>query len=157
MKAENQTLTVYLSDEDKIIAQALAIIEKRAARPEAMTSPKIVGEFFTLRAYKLEHEVFSLAWLDSQNRLIEVEEISRGTLNQAAVYPREVVKSALARNAASVIFHHNHPSGLAKPSRADETLTEQLKKALALIDVRVLDHVITGGEEWYSFAENGLI
>ena len=95
--------------------------------------------------------------MDSQNRVIEFVEMFRGTLNQASVYPREVVKRALAHNAAAVILAHNHPSGVSEPSRADEMLTGQLKSALTLVDVRVLDHFIVGGSEVMSFAERGLI
>jgi DNA repair protein RadC len=105
----------------------------------------------------LEHEVFIILLLDSQNRLIEAQELFRGTLIQTSVYPREVVKSTLARNAAAVVFAHNHPSGVAEPSRADELLTQSLKQALALVDVRVLDHFVVAGTSTVSFAERGLI
>lgn len=160
MKAKSQNPAPYNAsneDEDRIIAQAMAIIERRSRRGMAFTSAKTVGEYFIIQSRDLEHEVFSVAFLDSQNRLISIEELSRGTLNQAAVYPREIAKAALSANAASVIFHHNHPSGYAEPSGADELLTARLKTALELFDVRVLDHVITGGAEYYSFAEHGLI
>lgn len=105
----------------------------------------------------LPHEVFACLFLDSQNELIAYEELFRGTLAQTSVYPREVVKAALAYNAAAVIFAHNHPSGYAEPSRADELLTGVLKQALALVDVRVLDHLIVGGVSVMSFAERGMI
>jgi len=95
--------------------------------------------------------------LDSQNRLIEAHELFRGTLSQTSVYPREVVKYTLARNAAAVVFAHNHPSGVAEPSRADELLTQNLKQALALVDVRVLDHFVVAGTSTVSFAERGLV
>jgi DNA repair protein RadC len=100
----------------------------------------------------LEHEVFIILLLDSQNRLIEAHELFRGTLSQTSVYPREVVKYTLARNAAAVVFAHNHPS-----SRADELLTQNLKQALALVDVRVLDHFVVAGTSTVSFAERRLI
>ena len=106
---------------------------------------------------EFEHEVFYCLMLDAQNRLIEAREMFRGTLTQTAVYPREVVKAALACNAGAVIFAHNHPSSLAEPSRADELLTQELKQALALVDVKVLDHFIVGGDTVLSFAERGLL
>jgi DNA repair protein RadC len=105
----------------------------------------------------LEHETFWCLWLDTQHRLILAEELFRGTVNQASVYPREAVKRALAVNAAAVIFAHNHPSGVAEPSRADEALTSQLKNALALVDVRVLDHFVVAGNNGTSFAERGVL
>jgi DNA repair protein RadC len=105
----------------------------------------------------LEHEVFAVLMLDAQNRLISYEELFRGTLTQTSVYPREVVKAALACNAAGVILSHNHPSGLSEPSRADEVLTQTLKQALALIDVRVLDHLIVATGGIVSLAERGII
>ena len=104
-----------------------------------------------------EHEVFVCVFLDSQNRVIACEELFRGTLAQTSVYPREVVKAALAHNAAAVIFAHNHPSGVAEPSRADELLTQALKQALALVDVKVLDHFVVAGAGAVSFAERGLL
>ena len=104
-----------------------------------------------------EHEVFVAVFLDAQNRVIETEELFRGTLTQTSVYPREVVKSALRHNAAAVILAHNHPSGVAEASQADQSLTETLKRALALVDVRVLDHFIVGRGRAFSFAEAGLL
>jgi DNA repair protein RadC len=101
--------------------------------------------------------VFIVLLLDAQNRLIKAQELFRGTLSQTSVYPREVVKLSLAGNAAGVLFAHNHPSGLAEPSRADELLTQNLKSALALVDVKVLDHFIVAGTNTISFAERGLL
>ena len=105
----------------------------------------------------LPHEVFVAMFLDAQNRVIETEELFRGTLTQTSVYPREVVKRALHYNAGAVILAHNHPSGVAEPSHADETLTQALKQALALVDIRVLDHFIVAGSSVLSFAERGLL
>jgi DNA repair protein RadC len=105
----------------------------------------------------LQHEVFVTLLLDAQNRLIEYVELFRGTLTQTSVYPREVVKVALTKNAAAMIMAHNHPSGVAEPSRADELLTQTLKQALSLVDVRVLDHFIVAGADTVSFAERGLL
>ena len=122
------------------------------------SSPGAVRDYLRLHLAGLPYEVFFAIWLDAQNRLIAAEELFRGTLTQTSVYPREVVKTALSRNAAAVVLAHNHPSGLAEPSRADELLTRELKQALALIDVRVLDHFIVAGQSQpLSFAERGLL
>ena len=128
-----------------------------ALHPVPMNSPSAATTYLRLRIGMLEHEVFVALFLDSQNRLIECEELFRGTLAQTSVYPREVVKAALRHNAAAVMFAHNHPSGFAEPSRADELLTTALKQALALIDVRTLDHFVVTGEKVTSFAERGLL
>lgn len=133
-----------------------ALQEQMRAR-DALSSPSAVREWLMLRLGGLAHEVFMVLLLDAQNRLIAAEELFRGTLTQTSVYPREVVKQALAHNAAAVILAHNHPSGLAEPSRADEFLTQTLKQALALVDVRVLDHLIVGAGCSCSFAERGMI
>ena len=106
----------------------------------------------------MPHEVFYALWLDAQNRLIAGEELFRGSLTQTSVYPREVVKRALWHNAAAVVLAHNHPSGVAEPSSADEHLTRELRQALALVDVRVLDHfIVAGAKQPLSFAERGLL
>jgi len=123
----------------------------------ALTSPGSVRDFLRLSLAAREHEVFVAIFLDSQHRVLRSEELFRGTLGQTSVYPREVVKAALAANAAAVIFAHNHPSGVAQPSRADELLTRCLKDALALVDVKVLDHFIVAGNHCLSFAERGLL
>lgn len=125
---------------------------------DALASPQAVRDWLRLYLGGLKHEVFVALWLDAQNRLITSEALFNGTLTQTSVYPREVVKRALAHNAGAVILAHNHPSGLAEPSRADEMLTASLKQALALIDVKLLDHfIVTGGADPVSFAERGLI
>ena len=167
MKINNETQAEYLvkpkgdsekTKDDAIIAQALRIIEGRMRTAGVtLTSPKDVKDYLTLHLNGLEHEVFGVLWLDAQNRLIATNDLFRGTLTQTSVYPREVVKSALAANAAGCILYHNHPSGFAEPSRADESLTQTLKTALALIDCKVLDHMIVGGGNVMSFAERGLI
>jgi DNA repair protein RadC len=120
-------------------------------------SPERVKDYLRLAIGALGHEVFAVLFLDTQHRLIEYRELFRGTLTQTSVYPREVVKHALAAQAAAVVLAHNHPSGLAEPSRADEFLTQTLKSALALIDVRVLDHLVVGADRVVSFAERGLL
>jgi len=122
-----------------------------------MNSPQVVKEWLCLYCAALEHEVFLILYLNAQHALIEAEELFRGTLTQTSVYPREVVKGALARNAAAVVLAHNHPSGNTEPSRADELLTQSLKSSLTLVDVRVLDHFIVGGDQVESFAERGLL
>ena len=132
--------------EGEVVAKALQIIKNRLAEPGAvMSSPQVVKDYLTIKLSDLEHEVFAALWLDSQNRLIQFGSMFRGTLTQASVYPREVVKEALRINAGAVIFAHNHPSGMPEPSRADEMLTKTLQDALALVEVKVLDHIIVGG------------
>ena len=148
---------VLIKDEDAIIARALQLLEKRVNGASVLDSPQRVREYLCIRAAGLEHEQFSCLWLDQHHRPLEYEVMFRGTLAQTSVYPREVAKSALAHNAAAVIFTHNHPTGHPEPSRADELLTHALKSALQLIDVRVLDHIITGAHRAVSFAERGLL
>lgn len=126
-------------------------------RGDALTSPGAVRDYLRLRLAAETVEVFVGLFLDNQHRLIAAEELARGTLAQTSVYPREVVKRALACNAAAVIFAHNHPSGIAEPSRADEMLTQSLQHALTLIDVRLLDHLVVAGPHITSFAERGLL
>lgn len=122
-----------------------------------LTSPGAVRDYLRLALAARDHEVFVVLFLDAQHRVMSDAELFRGTLTQTSVYPREVVKAALAANAAAVIFAHNHPSGVAQPSQADELLTRQLKEALALVEVRVLDHFIVAGNQTLSFAERGLL
>ena len=121
------------------------------------TTPQAVREYLQLQLGSRQHEIFAVLFLDSQHRLIALEELFRGTLTQTSVYPREVVIRALALHAASVVLAHNHPSGSAQPSRADETLTHTLKAALALVDVRVLDHFVVTSNQAVSMAELGLL
>jgi DNA repair protein RadC len=124
-------------------------------RQPVFENPSSVKQYAQMRLGHLHHEVFAVMFLDSQNRLIEWRDLSLGTLNQASVYPREVVRAALAVHAAALILVHNHPSGVAEPSSADRQLTRTLRSALALVDVRVLDHLIVGGADVRSFAEEG--
>jgi DNA repair protein RadC len=133
-----------------------ALAEQLAEQP-VFDSPRAVRDHLRLRLGGLGHEVFGVLFLDAQHRLVVWEEMFRGTLTQTSVYPREVVKRSLAVGAAAVVLAHNHPSGVAEPSRADEFLTQTLKQALALIDVRVLDHIVVGRGECVSFAERGLL
>jgi DNA repair protein RadC len=146
-------------------AQLQAVLElgRRALGEEirqadALSSPTAVRSYLCLHLANLPYEVFFALWLDAQNRLLVAEELFRGTLTQTSVYPREVLKRALAHNAAAVIFAHNHPSGCAEPSAADTRLTHELKRVLALIDVKVVDHFIVAGTAMpLSFAERGLL
>jgi DNA repair protein RadC len=133
-----------------------ALNEQLQAR-DVFQSPQQVRNYLVLKLGALTREVFMVLFLDAQNRLHAAEELFNGTLTQTSVYPREVVKRAIHHNAASVIFAHNHPSGVAQQSAADELITQQLKQALALIDVRVLDHFIVAGNQTLSFAEHGLL
>jgi DNA repair protein RadC len=143
--------------------QAVLEMSRRALAEElsqrsAFASPAAVRDFLRLHLAGLAHEAFFALWLDAQNRLLAAEELFHGSLTQTSVYPREVVKRALWHNAASVVLAHNHPSGVAEPSAADQALTRELRQALALVDVRVLDHFIVAGQSPpLSFAERGLL
>jgi len=132
-------------------------LREQMHRGPVMTSPQILRDWLRLYCAGLEHEVFLVQYLDANHRLIESQELFRGTLTQTSVYPRELVKGALARNAAALAVAHNHPSGQAEPSRADEFLTQTLKSTLSLVDVRVIDHFVVAGDQVVSFAERGLI
>jgi len=143
---------------DDVIAEALRILDSRLrAGGEVMASPDAVKKFLRLHLAELEHEVFAVLFLDTRHRMIDYAELFRGTIDGASVHPREVVKETLARNAAAVVFAHNHPSGVPEPSQADLQLTRRLKEACGLMDIRVLDHIIIGGAASVSFAERGLI
>lgn len=144
-------------DAQQIIEAAQRIMETRAMYGNALTSPGAVRDYLRLAISAKEFEVFVCVWVDAQHRVLAFEEMFRGTLTQTSVYPREIVKGALKANAAAVIFAHNHPSGAAQPSQADELLTRNLKEALRLVDVKVLDHFIIAGAESLSFAERGLL
>jgi DNA repair protein RadC len=143
--------------DDILIEKALEILSQRIRVTDCLAAPGAVRDYLRLSLAGKEHEVFVVILLDARHRVIRCEELFRGTLTQTSVYPREVVKLALAVNAGAAIFAHNHPSGVAEPSAADELLTRQLKSALALVDVRVLDHFIVAGAESISFAERGLL
>ncbi|MGH8204104.1 MAG: RadC family protein, partial [Steroidobacteraceae bacterium] len=123
----------------------------------ALASPRAARDYLIARLRDLEHEVFCCLFLDSRHRLTACEELFRGTVDGASVHPREVVKQALARNATAVILAHNHPSGIAEPSQADEIITTRLRDALALVEIRLLDHLIIGDGCCVSLAEKGLI
>ena len=149
---------VQIQSEENIIAQALDILSRRMKQAETfITSPATVRDYLKLKMAELEHEVFNVIFLNAQHGVIAAEEMFRGTLTQSSVYPREIVKRALFHNAAAVIFSHNHPSGICEPSNSDRMLTDALKQALALVDVKALDHFIIAGTNCLSFAERGLI
>lgn len=158
--------TLYVRDGDKFREAAAQVVLDRAnaliAGRFRIGSPVLVDphrarEFLRLKFGALEHEVFSALFLDHRNRLIEYVELFRGTIDGASVHPREVVKEALARNAAALIICHCHPSGEASPSQADEHITHRLKEALALLEIRILDHIIVAESQAFSFAEKGLL
>jgi DNA repair protein RadC len=164
LSAEREQFGVIPGLGDAKYAQIQAVLEmsRRALRETldrgtALSSPHAVRDYLRLKLQGRAHEVFAAVFLDAQNRVLAVEELFRGTLTQTSVFPREIVKRALYFNAASVIFAHNHPSGVAEPSRADEALTQTLKHTLALVDVKVLDHFVIGGDAAMSFAERGLL
>lgn len=140
-----------------IIEMAAVLLQAPLARGNTFSSPETTRLFVQARLQQHPYEVFAVLFLDNRHRLLAFEEMFRGTIDASAVYPREVVRRALIHNAAAVIFAHNHPSGITEPSRADKLLTQRLKDALALIDVRVLDHLIVGEGNPFSFAERGLL
>lgn len=146
-----------LATQEQILAAARRVVDMRVQRGAWLRSPQEVREYLQAQLAGYEHEVFALLMLDCRHRLIAFTELFRGTIDGAAVYPREVVKTVLAHNAHAVILAHNHPSSSTDPSQSDQLLTDRLKKALALIDVRVIDHVIVGGLQTLSFAEQGLL
>jgi len=142
---------------DDVIAAASTILETKLRNGQPISSLNDIRIFLASRLAGREAEVFSVVFLDNRHCVLEYEEMFYGTLNGCAVYPREVARRALQHNAAAVFFSHNHPAGSSLPSRADEVLTNRLKEALALVDVRVLDHIVIGDGEYVSFAERGLL
>lgn len=156
MLAEEHGHYEAVSDE-AVIAAALRILSRQLVRGGVMGNPRIVREYFAMRFAGLEHEVFACLYLDARNRVIACEDLFRGTIDASIVHVREVVKQVLAHNAAAVIFAHNHPSGVPEPSWSDELITRRLKDVLAIIDVRVLDHLIVAGAAIESMAQRGLL
>ena len=142
---------------EQILEEARRVIDLKTQRGEVFTSPELVKEYLITKLAGFEHEVFAALFLDAKHQLIQYVEMFRGSIDSASVYPREVVKEALHCNAAAAIFAHNHPSGNPEPSQADKTLTQRLKEALMLVEVRSLDHIVVGGRQTVSFAERGLI
>jgi len=139
-----------------VLEMSRRYLDAGVKRGDSLTSPQQTRYFLTSKLREYPYEVFAVLWLDQRHRVIAFEELFRGTIDGASVYPREVVKKALEHNAAAVIFAHNHPSGVAEPSQSDERITQRLKEALSLVDIRVLDHFVVG-DEVTSFAERGLL
>jgi DNA repair protein RadC len=161
-------ITLYTNDENtasgireasfqEVLDAARSALAKRVRRGTGFTSPRITADYLRVRLSTLDHEVFCVIYLTKRHQFIACEDLFRGTIDGASVYPREVLKAALKHNAAAVILAHNHPSGVAEPSQADLDITRQLKKALDLVDIRVLDHLIIAGGDTVSFAERGLV
>ena len=148
------TITSTIS-EQALIEQALGILERRIKNTDSLTSPKEVESFLSLKLGLKTEEIFCCMYLDNKNKVIAFEELFKGTVDQVSVFPRIVVKRCLEVNASALIFSHNHPSGANEPSSADLSITRRLKESLALIDVRVLDHLIVGGPNCISLAERG--
>ena len=142
---------------EEVLSQAWGVLAERIKPGVVLSSPQEVKDFLRLAIGLLEYEVFCVVFLDAQHRVIELRQMFRGTVTQTSVYPREVIKESLQLNAAAVILAHNHPSGTPEPSRADEYLTQTLKTALQMVDVRVLDHLVITANAVVSFAERGLV
>jgi len=155
--AEGRYRTARPVTDEELVDAAEEILRQRCDRGTALTSPTAVRQWLIAKLSSLDHEIFGCLFLDTRHRVIGFEELFRGTIDGASVYPREVVKAALAVNAAAVIFTHNHPSGIPEPSAADRQLTRRLVEALSLVEIRVLDHFVIGGVDAVSFAERGLI
>lgn len=156
MTARATSILKRYSQED-ILAAAALVMESKITFSDVFTSPTAVKQYLQFRVGIEEREHFLVMFLNSQNALITCENMFSGSVSQTSVYPREIVRRALALNASSVILSHNHPSGVAEASRADQDITKRIKEAMALIDVRVLDHIIVSNKSTFSFAEAGLI
>ncbi|ATJ83405.1 DNA repair protein RadC [Halomonas beimenensis] len=160
LSAGETTGTYRITDtvtESELLSIAKAFARRRLAKGRKITQPALAFEYLQVLLQDYEHEVFSPLFLDSQHRVIRFEELFRGTIDSASVYPREVVKRALACNAAAVILVHNHPSGDPEPSDADRRITQRLKEALGLVEIRVIDHIVVGSQGCDSFAEQGYL
>tara|TARA_R110001583_G_scaffold194980_1_gene368063 strand:+ start:83 stop:598 length:516 start_codon:yes stop_codon:yes gene_type:complete len=155
-KPHTDSSTTWQLTASEILARAANIIAEKLINQDVYTNPQVTKDFLTYKLGGYEREVFGVMMLNNQHQLIEFRELFFGTIDSASVYPREVVKAVLEVNAAAVIFSHNHPSGESEPSEADKRITQKLKDALGLIDVRVLDHIIVGKSP-VSFAERGLL
>lgn len=142
---------------EEILEAARATLARKLNRGARLESPRAVRDYLALSLSERPHEIFGVIYLDNRHRVIEWQELFRGTIDGASVHPREVVKEALARNAAAVILVHNHPSGVAEPSQADELVTRRVRDALLLVEIRVLDHLIVAGGSITSLAEQGCI
>lgn len=159
---KNEIEVEYKTDpiniENEIIENALLILKNRMFTAETyITSPNDTKNFLKLKLSQLEHEIFCVIYLNNKHAVIAYEELFKGTIDSASVYPREILKNVLAHNAKTIILAHNHPSGSTDPSTADIEITNRLKEALSYIDVKILDHIIIGGNKSLSFAEEGLL
>lgn len=158
MKRTRKTSAYTLAPEELAILEAAEkILQRRLKRHGEIRDPGACADYLKARCAHLDYEVFGVVFLDTRHRIIAAEELFRGTIDGAEVHPREVAKAALVHNAAAVILYHNHPSGNAEPSAADRAVTTRLKQALALLEVRVLDHFVVSGEGTTSFAQRGLL
>jgi len=156
--SEKYSAETAFDKEDQLIAEAKHLLYTRLkARDQVFCSPSEVQDYLSLQLARQQREVFSCLFVDTRHRLIEYREMFVGTIDCCSVHPREVVRAALQLNAAAVIFAHNHPSGVTEPSQSDKSITQRLKQALSLVDIRVLDHFIVGGDRVMSFAERGLL
>jgi DNA repair protein RadC len=162
------SITLYTTDEstltgireasfEEILTAAREQMSLRVRRGTSLSSPRATRDYLALKLGNLEREVFAVIFLDNRHRLISYQEMFQGAIDGASVHPREVVKEALKQNAAAVILAHPHPSGVAEPSQADQFITQRLKEALSLVDIRVLDHIIVAGGDTTSFAERGIL
>jgi len=157
VKSEEVPPYIQTREGDDLIAAATQIIDARIAKRDKVVVPDDARQYLKVKLYGRGHEVFVVMFLNSRHEILAYEEMFRGTIDGSEVHPREVVKAALIHNASAVILGHNHPSGSAEPSAADRAVTVRLKQALALIDVRVLDHFIIGDGEPSSMAQRGLM
>jgi DNA repair protein RadC len=154
---ENTATGIREASFQEVLDAARLALAKRVRRGTGFTSPRVTADYLRVRLSALDHEVFCVIYLTKRHQFIACEDLFRGTIDGASVYPREVLKEALKQNAAAVILAHPHPSGVADPSQADELITTRLRDALNLIDVRILDHIIVAGGDTTSFAERGLL
>ena len=148
---------MFTTKQQDTINEAIQILKDSLVTGEAFNAPSTVASYCQLEIGHLDHEVFGVLFLNNQHQLISFDILFRGTIDQSAVYPREVAKTALLKNAAATILTHNHPSGICEPSSADKAITDRLSDALNLLDIRTLDHIIVGKAGYYSFAEKGLL
>jgi DNA repair protein RadC len=149
--------TYVYKTEEEVLEAACHIMEARCMNRDLVDSPQLAVNLLSSRLRHQEREIFTVLFLDSQNRLIALEDLFKGTIDGASVFPREVVKAALKYNAAALILGHNHPSGVAEPSQADRRITDRIKVVMDMVDIRVLDHIVIGLTEHTSFAERGLL
>ena len=154
---ENSTTGIREASFQEVLDAARIALSKRVRRGTGFTSPRVTADYLRVRLGTLDHEVFCVIYLTKRHQFIACEDLFRGTIDGASVYPREVLKEALKHNAAAVILAHNHPSGVAEPSQADLDITRQLKKVLDLVEIKVLDHIIIAGGDTASFAERGIL